>query len=127
MGVNIDESTANMTSGVYTFRVHGSVYHRIDQLVSTDGTPRYLQLYFYDAEAELNYRLHGRPNLDRDTAEIISGALANNPYVHIFKRLGTLENLENYRVGLNCSVEVDQRRYNKPRTDEVCAISSCIC
>ena len=42
MGVTLDSTTSNMTSGVYTFRAHGGIYHKIDQLVPRDGKPRYL-------------------------------------------------------------------------------------
>lgn len=51
MGVKLDDTMTNMRGGVYTFRVHGGVYHKIDQLVPRDGTPRYLQLDFDDAQA----------------------------------------------------------------------------
>ena len=36
MGVKLDSSMTDMTSGVYTFRAHGGIYHRIDQLVPRD-------------------------------------------------------------------------------------------
>nr|GEX72764.1 hypothetical protein [Tanacetum cinerariifolium] len=42
MGVNLDTSMTNMTSGVYSFRAHGGMYHKIDQLVPRDGQPRLL-------------------------------------------------------------------------------------
>jgi hypothetical protein len=83
IGVKVDETMNNMRDEVYTFRVYGGVYHRIDQLVPRDGTPRHLQLYFYDAQAELASRLNRKPNLDRNTAQIISHVLANNPYIMI--------------------------------------------
>lgn len=118
MGVNLDSSMANMTSGVYTFRAHGAVYHKIDQLVPRDGQPRYLQLYFYDSESELSHRLQW-PNLDRNVIEILTRVLSMNPYVRTFRSLGELGPLENYRVTLNASVELDQRVYNRPTTSEV--------
>ena len=65
MGINLDKSLANSTGGVYTFRVIGTIYHRIDQLVPREGIPKYLQLYIYDPESELSHRLTW-DNLDRD-------------------------------------------------------------
>ena len=119
MGVTLDSSMANMTSGVYTFRAHGGIYHKIDQLVPRDGQPRHLQLYFYDDQSELSHRLHWR-NLERNIVEILTRVLSTNPYAVTFRSLGELGPLDNYRVTLNTSVELDQRVYNRPTTSEVC-------
>ncbi|KAJ9566736.1 hypothetical protein OSB04_002702 [Centaurea solstitialis] len=107
--------------GVYTFRAHGGIYHKIDQLVPRDGQPRYLQLYFYDAESEFAHRLQW-PNLGRNIIEILTCVLASNPYVRTFRSLAELGPLDNYRVTLNASVELDQRVYNRPTTSEVAGI-----
>ena len=107
-----------MSSGVYTFRASGGIYHRIDQLVPRDGKPRYLQLYFYDSESELNHRLKW-DNLNKNVVEILTRVLATNPYVRTFRSLGQLGPLDKYRVTLNASVELDQRVYNRPTTSEV--------
>ncbi|GKA85970.1 hypothetical protein Tco_0807624 [Tanacetum coccineum] len=99
MGVQLDESVTNMTSGVYTFRAHGGIYHKIDQLVLRDGKPRYLQLYFYDDDEELQHRLSWN-NLDEDIVRRLASVLAQNPYVQTFQSLRELGPLDNYRVGL---------------------------
>uniref|UniRef100_A0A803KZG7 Helitron helicase-like domain-containing protein n=2 Tax=Chenopodium quinoa TaxID=63459 RepID=A0A803KZG7_CHEQI len=59
MGVHIDESLANAQQGVYTFRAQGSIYHKIGGLLSngSDCRPRFLQLYIYDTEHEIENRL----------------------------------------------------------------------
>ncbi|GJT17209.1 helicase-like protein [Tanacetum coccineum] len=93
----------------------------IDQLVPRDGEPRYLQLYFYDAESEFEHRLKW-PNLDREIVTILSRVLAPNPYVQTFRSLGNLGPLDKYRVELTASVKVDQRLYNRPTTSEVAGI-----
>ncbi|KAK9072159.1 hypothetical protein SSX86_008591 [Deinandra increscens subsp. villosa] len=121
MGVTLDVSVNNMRDGIFTFRAHKGIYHNIDQLVLRDGTPRYLQLYFYDPETELDHRLQW-PNLDRSITEILTRVLSTNPYVHTFQTLGQLGPLDNYRVTLNASVELDQRVYNRPATSEVAGI-----
>lgn len=118
MGVTLDKTMANMTSGVYTFRAHKGIYHNIDQLISRDGKPKFLQLYFYDPENELDHRLQW-PNLERNITEILTRVLSTNPYVRTFRSLAELGPLDNYRVTLNASVEVDQRVYNRPTTSEV--------
>ncbi|GJX07282.1 hypothetical protein Tco_0195214 [Tanacetum coccineum] len=117
MGVTLDKRYNAKGSGVYTFRVQGGIYHRIDQLVSRDEEPRYLQLYFYDAESEFEYRLKW-PNLDKEIITILSCVLAPNLYVQTFRSLGNLGPLDKYRVELTVSVKVDQRLYNRPTTSK---------
>ncbi|CAH1421261.1 unnamed protein product [Lactuca virosa] len=121
IGVDYDKTLTNMTSGVYTFCVNGGIYHRIDQLIPRDGIPRYLQLYFYDADYEMSHRLQ-RKNIDKEIAGKLIRVLATNPYVKTFRRLADLGPLDNYRVTLNASVELDQRVYNRPTTSEVAGI-----
>ncbi|KAK9058181.1 hypothetical protein SSX86_023021 [Deinandra increscens subsp. villosa] len=121
MGVTLDETMTNSRDGVYTFRAHKGIYHKIDQLVLRDGTPRYLQLYFYDPDTELDHRLQW-PNLDRSITEMLTHILSTNPYVNTFRSLAELGPLDNYRVTLNASVELDQRVYNRPTTSEVAGI-----
>lgn len=118
MGVNLDKNLANSSSGVYTFRVNGGIYHQIDQLVPRDGQPRYLQLYFYDPESELSQRAQWS-NIDINIIRIVRRALATNPYAQTFHSMAELGPLDNYRVTLNASVELDQRVYNRPTTSEV--------
>nr|KAJ0216741.1 hypothetical protein LSAT_V11C300144770 [Lactuca sativa] len=117
IGVNYDKTLTNMTSGVYTFCVNGGIYHRIDQLIPRDRIPRYLQLYFYDADYEMSHRLQ-RKNIDKEIAGKLIRVLDTNPYVKTFQRLADLGPLDNYRVTLNASVELDQRVYNRPTTSE---------
>ena len=111
-----------MRDGVYTFRAHGQIYHFVDQLKHRDA-PKYLQLYFYDTEAELDRRMFRTPDLDRSTVQMLMGVLIDvNPYAQTFKMLGGVENLDNYRITLNASVDLDQRTYNRPTTSQVGAI-----
>nr|GEW65524.1 hypothetical protein [Tanacetum cinerariifolium]GEY39662.1 hypothetical protein [Tanacetum cinerariifolium] len=84
-------------SGVYTFRVQGGIYHRIDQLVPRDGEPR-------------------------EIVTILSRVLAQNPYVQTFRSLGNLGPLDKYRVELTASVKDAQRLYNRPKTSQVAGI-----
>ncbi|GJY25499.1 hypothetical protein Tco_0400225 [Tanacetum coccineum] len=78
MGVNLDKRYSARGSGVYTYRVQGGIYHKIDRFVPRDGEPRYLYLYFYDAESDFEHRLKW-PNLDREIVTILSRVLAPNP------------------------------------------------
>ncbi|XP_076940460.1 uncharacterized protein LOC143609647 [Bidens hawaiensis] len=121
MGVTLDDTMNTMRDSVYTFRAHKGIYHKIDQLVSRDGTPRYLQLYFYDPDTELDHRLRW-PNLDERITKMLTSILSTNTYVNTFRSLAELGPLDNYRVTLNASVELDQRVYNRPTTSEVAGI-----
>nr|KAJ0225779.1 hypothetical protein LSAT_V11C100038380 [Lactuca sativa] len=121
MGVELDDDLNNMKSGVYTFLVNGAIYHKIDQLVPRDGSPRYLQLYFYDSETDFTHRLQW-PNIDRKIIQVLVGVLSTNPYITTFRSLRELGPLDNYRVTLNASVELDQRVFNRPTTSEVVGI-----
>nr|GEW73865.1 helicase-like protein [Tanacetum cinerariifolium]GEW73878.1 helicase-like protein [Tanacetum cinerariifolium] len=84
--------------GSIYFSCAGGIYHRIDQLVPRDGEPRYLQLYFYDAESEFEHRLKW-PNIDREIVTILSRVLAQNPYVQTFRSIGNLGPFDNYKAG----------------------------
>jgi hypothetical protein len=48
--------------------------------------------------------------------------VAKNPYIHNFKILGQSGNIEEYKIELNTSISVDQRRFNAPAMDQVAAI-----
>ena len=41
-------SASARCTGVYCFKAHGQIYHRLDQLVPRGRGPRHMQLYFYD-------------------------------------------------------------------------------
>ena len=48
-GVFIDHNLVSARGiGVYCFKAHGQIYHRLDQLVPRGRGPRHMQLYFYD-------------------------------------------------------------------------------
>nr|GEU74390.1 hypothetical protein [Tanacetum cinerariifolium] len=55
MGVNLDKRYGVSDSRVNTFCVQGGIYYKVDQLVPKDENPKYLQLYFYDPETEIEH------------------------------------------------------------------------
>jgi hypothetical protein len=123
LGVTLDRrvSTAAGT-GNYTFRAHGMLYHKIDDLVPSDNGPRHLQLYIYDNDETLSHRIQRSPDLNVDLIRKILRILEHNPYVQTFKSVGTFSNLDEYKIELNTNITLDQRRYNAPTTSEVAAI-----
>jgi hypothetical protein len=123
MGVSIDRSLATAKgTGIYTFKAHGQIYHKLDQLVPGVQGPRHMQLYFYDTDETMHHRIKRSPHLDTHVIHTILNIMQDNPYVQIFKSLGTLTNLDSYIIALNTSISVDQRRYNAPATEQVAAI-----
>jgi hypothetical protein len=124
LGVTLDRRyNSPVGTGIYTFRVHGGLYHRLDHLVPGGHGARHLQLYFYDTEDEaLSHRVKRSPDLDINLIRNILVILQDNPYVHTFRRNGAFPNLDDYRIELNTNITPDQRRYNAPTASQVAAI-----
>ncbi|KAD5508266.1 hypothetical protein E3N88_15969 [Mikania micrantha] len=108
MDVTLDEAMDNMRDDVYMFHAHTDIFLKIDQLVPRDVKPKYLQLYFYDPNAELDHKLQW-PNFDGSITEMLARVLYTNRCVKTFQCLGKLGPLENYLVTFNASVELDKR------------------
>jgi len=109
-------------TGIYTFKVHGQIYHRLDQLRPGKKGPCHMQLYFYDTDETLSQRIKRSPHLDSNLIRAILLILENNPYVRVFRSVGQMQNLDELKIELNTSVSVDQRKYNAPAMDQVAAI-----
>ncbi|KAL6873446.1 hypothetical protein ACP4OV_013528 [Aristida adscensionis] len=122
LGVILDQRYSNNRSGVYTFRAQGQIYHRLDQLVPEEDGPKHLQLYFYDTDADLQQRFRHSPNLDKGLIRKLVNILSSNPYAQIFRSLGSIPNLDEYRIELNTDIGLDQRVYNAPTASQVAAI-----
>lgn len=115
MGIKLDKDSASMR-GVYTFRLQGQIYHTLDQLVPKEDGPKYMQLYFYDTDYDVDHRLQRTSYLDINSVQKLVRILSTNPYVKVFRSLGEFETLENFRITLNTNVELDQRVYTTPTT-----------
>jgi hypothetical protein len=122
LGVTLDNNYTNMKSGVYTFRAHRTMYHNVHSF-GPGSRPEHLQLYFYDDDPNLDHRKKSTENLDQSVVKMLVDILKENPYSKQLRRLGAqTENLDEYRIELNTDQKLDQRRYNKPISDEVAAI-----
>uniref|UniRef100_K3ZF28 Helitron helicase-like domain-containing protein n=1 Tax=Setaria italica TaxID=4555 RepID=K3ZF28_SETIT len=105
-GVSIDQCLATAKgSGVYCFKAHGQIYHKLDPLTPSGKGPRHMQLYFYDTDDSIDHHVK-----------------RYNPYVQLFIRLGIITNIQEYTIELNTSISVDQKRYNAPAMEQVAAI-----
>lgn len=122
LGVSLDNNYTNMKSGVYTFRAHGTMYHKVHSF-GPRSRPEHLQLYFYDDDPSLSHRKEATKQLDQHVVSKLVDVLRENPYSQQFRSLGAhKENLEEYRIDLNIDQKLDQRRYNRPVSSEVAAI-----
>jgi hypothetical protein len=81
-----------------------------------------LQLYIYDTDENLLHRVKRSPDLNIDVIRTILEILERNPYAQVFKSLGSVPNLDEYRISINTDIKLDQRRYNAPTTSQVAAI-----
>ncbi|GJS83511.1 DNA helicase [Tanacetum coccineum] len=90
LGANVDESINN-GRGPYVFKISGQLYHWIGSLCPADGEPpRFLQLYIYDTDNEVDNRLthFGGDNsvLRRDIVEGLIDLLdSHNALVQLFR------------------------------------------
>ncbi|OWZ14706.1 Helitron helicase [Phytophthora megakarya] len=86
--VAIDTVYANGQKGVYTFRVQGTICHRIGTLLPEDGAePSFAQVYVYggDMKHQVDRRMKTIDGLDRTTLKApLMILVANNPYVGKF-------------------------------------------
>jgi len=73
-GATVDRRPATAAgTGVYTFKVHGQIYHKLDQLKPGGKGPRHTQLYFYDTDESMPYRSKRSPHLDANLIRTILG------------------------------------------------------
>nr|GFA74748.1 DNA helicase [Tanacetum cinerariifolium] len=90
LGVRIDESV-NVGRRPYVFKISGQLYHWLGSLCPAEGDPpRFLQLYVYDTENEVNNRMSyfggDGSDLRRDIVEGLIELLDNhNALVKLFR------------------------------------------
>ncbi|KAK8947038.1 hypothetical protein KSP39_PZI007040 [Platanthera zijinensis] len=111
MGVKLDRSLAADQHVIYTFRAHGAIYHHIGSLLPPSNTrPRYLQLYIYDTEHEIDHRLEENSELDRSTLQKLKLILDTcNPFVQTLRRLSEREDI------INCKLLIKERPSREPQ------------
>jgi hypothetical protein len=97
LGTSFDHDLASSRDGCFTFRIQGTMYHRIGPIRAANGElPVYAQIYFQDSdlEGQVNRRLDIFDHLRRDTMEVIHNTLLHHhPYVHTFKTIHERQDL----------------------------------
>uniref|UniRef100_A0A803N7C8 Helitron helicase-like domain-containing protein n=1 Tax=Chenopodium quinoa TaxID=63459 RepID=A0A803N7C8_CHEQI len=124
MGVHLDESLANAQHGVYTFRAQGSIYHKIGGLFpsTSESRPRFLQLYIYDTEHEVENRLAENNTIRQDIVEKIKAILDRcNPFVHNLRSLAQQGNIQECALRIN-EQPSDRPQYCLPTASQVAAV-----
>lgn len=125
LGVNEDVLPSK---GPYTFRIHGSVYHRIGHVFPEVGEqPKFSQIYIYDTENETNNRIRWNSDLNRNILELLQNMLHhNNPFAKCFKHTTELflnqNRTVNMKLILKADTSKDPRRYNLPTVSELSVI-----
>jgi hypothetical protein len=66
-----------------------------------------MQLYFYDIDETIRHRIQWPPNLDEGVIRTVLRLFKDNPYAHVFRSLGNVANLDEYRIELNTDIGVD--------------------
>lgn len=67
-----------------------------------------MQLYFYDTDQTMAHRIKRSPHLDSNLLIYILNLFENNPYVKVFRSLGQMQKLDEFKIELNTSISVDQ-------------------
>ncbi|XP_021717622.1 uncharacterized protein LOC110685399 [Chenopodium quinoa] len=117
-----DKTESTTYKGIYLFKMHGQVYHSVPDLLPDDGSPKFLQLYFYDGQHEVQNRVNCFPEVQEDIIRILMKITEMNPYARFFRSLREIEIDENTQIVLSQNTVLDQRVYNAPVSDEVAAV-----
>ena len=122
MGVHVDDSMASTSRGIYTFRAQGSIYHKIGSLLPTNDRPRYLQLYIYDTDNEIEHRLSESRDLRAHIVQRVKAVLdRENPFVKEFRQLAQREDLHQCKLIIK-EQHPSQPQYCLPTTSQVAAV-----
>ncbi|KAF7839557.1 DNA helicase PIF1, ATP-dependent [Senna tora] len=115
MGVHLDGDLANGREGVYSFRAQGAIYHKIGGFLhSSSERPRFLQLYIYDTDNEINNRVTKNLTLNVELVERLRSILdVHNPFVHRFRQLAQEPNIESCQL-IICEQPRNRPQYNLP-------------
>lgn len=127
--LRLDTNLANARQGVYTFRIQGTMCHRMGSLLppGDNQIPSFAQIYIMDPclDNRSARRCDIMDGLNLSVVQIIERAMAShNPYAKAYSSVGLEINSNPDVIGLRIfeSVNTDLRRYNSPTSSEVAAI-----
>ncbi|KAI0069691.1 hypothetical protein K474DRAFT_1694009 [Panus rudis PR-1116 ss-1] len=113
--------------GPWIYKVGYQLFHRAGSLLPLEGQwPRYAQLYFYDAQDALHYRMQLNPNLCPNTMATLQRVIFDSHhYTRVYMQAYEIlqqHPAEDIEIRLIADPQQDQRRYNLPTADEVAVI-----
>jgi hypothetical protein len=133
--LNVESVRPNPPTGVYAYKIHGQMYHRISTLhPNPNQQHRYAQLYIIDSELALQERMNMiQPHPDdqevfQEILDSLGRHLAQiNPYARQYTSMQERErdyNPDTFRMYLSRQLTTFQhpRRFNLPACGEVAAI-----
>ena len=109
--------------GVYVFKLHRQLCHYVPGLSPVDGEPpKYLQLYFYDPQQEIEMCFGLFNEIRADLVAKLITVVEENPYAQFFRSLHCMVVEDNTTIAINHDLVPDQRTYNAPTSDQVAGI-----
>ncbi|CAF0883254.1 unnamed protein product [Brachionus calyciflorus] len=123
----IDEKLASSRSGVYTFRLNGTIYHHYSDLgVQQNNKPKFAQIYFYDSDQQVDFRTNLSKDLDKNLVISIQNILIElNPFIKQFAFASAFIKLNPFydlKILIKDHNTKDPRRYNNPNSSDFAAI-----
>ena len=83
-GAKFDESLLCGSRGIYTYRIHGEMYHLMGSLLPSRNINqhKFLKIYFFDTDNETDHRLNQMPNRDRQVITRLQEMIRHiNPWI----------------------------------------------
>ena len=124
VNANIDKDLMKQTAGVYTYRICGTVHHKIGDIVPKKNiNPAYSQIYIFDAKEHHDIRMSISPDeIDSGILNLIQNMLHDvNPYVDIYTQAGLIlreKPSAQLNIILKNNYDLD-KRFNLPTSDEI--------
>ena len=115
----LDHELANAQNGIYTFRVNGDIYHKLNTNMKQQPAAQFGHIYYLQDVNQALIRLERAPYLDLSTLHELGLILQDlNPYAKVFSQYNQTCHATTVSVQL-ITTGVDKRVYNAPSVDEI--------
>ena len=116
----------SQTNGVYTYRICGTVHHKIgDLLPRNNHKPAFSQIYIFDAKEQFEIRKSLSNEIDSGILNLLQDMLHEvNPYLHIYQQAGLILREKpslQINIVLKSNYDID-KRFNLPTSDEIAVL-----
>ena len=127
LGAQQDERYSGFNGGTYTFRVQGTMYHRITPISPSPGYgPQYAQIYFTDPQHQSNLRRGIFSQLQEPVLNRLQEmVMRHSEFAQTFEmaRQRFSQNDQDFHISINGRATATMgRTYAAPTSDEVAAI-----